>query len=84
WTAHPVTSGNDRPSTVRAEHAKVQLRRLSATEDALATERKHQPTLRSMVTLALNAELQSQRLALKADEVYINTYPTRAQEREER
>ncbi|PIB42958.1 hypothetical protein AOA59_19045 [Pseudomonas sp. 2822-15] len=84
WTTHLVISGNDRPSTVQAEHAKLHLKRLRAAEDALANERKHQPTLRSMVAVALNAELQSQRLPLKAEEVYINTYPTHAQEREER
>ena len=84
WTTHPVTSGNDRPSTVQAERAKLHLQRLRAAEEALATERKQQPTLRSMVALALNAELQAQRLAFKAEEVYINTYPTHAQEREER
>ncbi|KQM50905.1 hypothetical protein ASE80_08180 [Pseudomonas sp. Leaf15] len=84
WTTHPVTSGNERPSTVQAERAKLHLQRLRAAADALATERKQHPTLRSMVALALNAELQSQRLALKAEDVYINTYPTHAQEREER
>ena len=84
WTTHPVTSGNDRPSTVQAERAKLHLKRLRAAEDALATERKQHPTLRSMVALALNAELHLQRLPLKAEEVYINTYPTHAQEREVR
>ncbi|WLH82313.1 dermonecrotic toxin domain-containing protein [Pseudomonas sp. FP2338] len=84
WTMHPVSSGNDRPSTVQAERAKLHLQRLRAAEEALATERKQHPTLRSMAALALNAELQAQRLPLKAEEVYINTYPTRAQEREER
>lgn len=84
WTTHPVTSGNNRPSTVQAERAKLQLQRLRAAEDALAAERKLHPTLRTMVAAALDAELQSQRLYLKADEVFINTYPTLAQEREER
>lgn len=84
WTMHPVTSGNDRPSTVQAERAKLHLQRLRAAEEALTTERKQHPTLRSMAALALNAELQAQRLAFKAEEIYINTYPTHAQEREER
>ncbi|MBW4960109.1 hypothetical protein, partial [Klebsiella pneumoniae] len=38
----------------------------------------------SMVAHALDAQLQSQRLDLKADEVFINTYDTQAKEREER
>ncbi|WP_438866770.1 dermonecrotic toxin domain-containing protein [Pseudomonas sp. L1(2025)] len=84
WTAHPITSGNGRPSTVQAERAKQHLQRLQAAEQALATESEQHPTLRTMVAVALNAELQSQRLDLKADEVYINTYPTQAEEREER
>lgn len=84
WTVHPVTSGNSRPSTVKAERAKQHLQRLMAAEEALTIERKQHPTLRSMVTLALDAQLQAQQLDVKADEVYINTYETPAQEREER
>lgn len=84
WTVHPVASGSGRPSTVRAERAKLHLQRLEAAEDALASERQNRPTLRSMATLALNAELQKQQQDLNADEVFINTYATQAQEREER
>lgn len=84
WTLHPVTSGNDRPSTVQAERAKLQLQRLRVTADALAMERKKHPTLRSMVTHALNAELLLQQQDLSAEAVFINTYATRAQEREDR
>ncbi|XVJ46628.1 dermonecrotic toxin domain-containing protein [Pseudomonas sp. UBT] len=84
WTVHPATSGNGRPSTVKAERAKLHLQRLRAAENTLAIERKSHPTLRSMVAHALDAQLQSQRLDLKADEVFINTYDTQAKEREER
>lgn len=84
WTVHPVTSIHGRPSTVKAERAKQHLRELEAAEHGLTLERQHHPTLRSMVALALNTELQLRQLDLKADEVYINTYATRAQEREER
>lgn len=84
WTVHPVTSGNDRPSTVKAERAKLHLQRLETAEEALAAERQKHPTLRSMVALALNTELQKQQQDLKTHEVFINTYATQAQEREER
>jgi hypothetical protein len=84
WTLHPVSSGNGRPSTVRAERAKVHLQRLKAAEDALAAERERHPTLRTIAAAALDAQLQSQRLDLKTNEVYINTYSTPAQEREDR
>ncbi|MFT0475931.1 dermonecrotic toxin domain-containing protein [Pseudomonas antarctica] len=84
WTVRPVTSINDRPSTVKAERAKQHLLQLEAAADALAAERPTHPTLRSMATLALNVQLQARQLELKADEVYVNTYPSRAMEREER
>ncbi|RMP61334.1 hypothetical protein ALQ18_00710 [Pseudomonas marginalis pv. marginalis] len=84
WTVHPVTSGNGRPSTVKAERAKLLLQHLQAAEDALALEREMHPTLRSMVALALNAQLLIKQQALNASEVYINTYATAAQEREAR
>ncbi|MGE1156238.1 hypothetical protein [Pseudomonas kitaguniensis] len=84
WTVHPVTRGNGRPSTVKAERAKLQLQRLEAAQAALAVDRENHPTLRSMVTLVLNTQLQLQQQDLNADEVYINTYATTAEEREER
>ncbi|UEH10811.1 dermonecrotic toxin domain-containing protein [Pseudomonas sp. HN8-3] len=84
WTIHPVSSGNGRPSTVQAERAKLHLQRLRAAQEGLQIERLKHPTLRSMATLALNTELQTQRLDLKADEIYVNTYASRAEQREER
>lgn len=84
WSVHPVTSGNGRPSTVQAELARLHLQRLQAAEQGLNIERVRHPTLRSMVALAMDTELQKQRLDLKADEVYVNTYASRAQQREER
>lgn len=84
WTVHPMTSGNGRPSTVQAERAKLQLQSLQAAKEGLNIERFKHPTLRSMAALALDTELQKHQLDLKADEVYVNTYPSRAQQREER
>ena len=84
WTLHPVTRGDGRPSTVKAERARLQLQSLQAVERALALERANHPTLRSIIADTLNAELKLQQQAVKASEVYINTYATRAQEREER
>ncbi|MBA1428935.1 dermonecrotic toxin domain-containing protein [Pseudomonas orientalis] len=84
WTIHPVSSGNGRPSTVQAERAKLHVQRLQAAEEGLQIERLKHPTLRSMATLALNTQLQTQRLDLKADEVYVNTYASRAEQLEER
>ena len=84
WTVHPVTSGNGRPSTVQAERAKLHLQRLQAAEEGLSIERIKHPTLRSMAALALDTELQKRQLDLKAAEVYVNTYASRAQQREER
>lgn len=84
WTLHPVTRGDGRPSTVKAERARLQLQSLQTVEHALALERANHPTLRSTIADTLNAELKLQQQAVKASEVYINTYATRAQEREER
>ncbi|MEX5508972.1 dermonecrotic toxin domain-containing protein [Pseudomonas paralactis] len=84
WTTHPVSSGNGRPSTVQAERAKLQLQSLQAAEQGLRIERIKHPTLRSMAALALNTQLHTRQLDLKADEVFVNTYPSRAEQREER
>jgi hypothetical protein len=84
WTIHPVSSGNGRPTTVQAERAKLHQQRLRAAEEGLNSERLNHPTLRGMVLLALNTELQTRQLDLKADEVFINTYASSAQQREER
>jgi hypothetical protein len=84
WSIHPITSGNGRPSTVRAEKAKSQLRKLETVEAAMAMERSKHPTLRELAGRALDAELGKRQLDLKADKVYINTYATQASEREER
>ncbi|TFY90956.1 hypothetical protein DYL61_19900 [Pseudomonas nabeulensis] len=84
WTLHPVSSGNGRPSTVQAEHSKQRLLPLQAATAALALERSSAPTLRRLVTHALNTELEKRQQDLKSDEVHINTYDTPTQEREER
>jgi hypothetical protein len=84
WTLHPVSSDNGRPSTVQAEHAKQRLLQLQAADAALAMERSRAPTLRRLVAHALNAELEKRQLDLKADDTYINTYDSPAQQREER
>ncbi|WP_348748303.1 dermonecrotic toxin domain-containing protein [Pseudomonas rhodesiae] len=84
WSLHPVISGNGRPTTVQSEKAKLHLQRLEAVEAAMALERSRHPTLRSLVAHALDSELTKRLLDLKAEQVYINTYPTPAAEREER
>lgn len=84
WSVHPVTSGNGRPSTVLAEHARLQLGRLRVMHDALALERSKQVTLRDLAAHALDAELAKGHTHLKANDVYLNTYKTAAQERETR
>ncbi|WP_395607747.1 dermonecrotic toxin domain-containing protein [Pseudomonas sp. B22129] len=84
WSLHPVSSGNGRPSTVQAERAKLQLTALQADEDILVAQRAGHPTLRSLARSALNREMKSRHLGLDARDVYINTYPTEAQDREER
>ncbi|MBP1124288.1 MULTISPECIES: dermonecrotic toxin domain-containing protein [Pseudomonas] len=84
WSVHPVTSGNGRPSTVLAEKAKLQLKRMRAVHDALALERSKQLTLRDLAAHALDAEMAKGHMNLKADDVYLNTYSTPAGERERR
>lgn len=84
WSVHPITQGNGRPTTVQAEKAKLQLQRLQAVEAALVEEQASHPTLRDLATQALEAELRKGLLSLKACEVYINTYASAAEEREER
>lgn len=84
WSLHPVSSGNGRPSTVQAERAKLQLQALKKDEDALLKQRAKHPTLRSLATKALNEEMKKRYLDLDASNVYINTYPSEAQDREER
>ena len=84
WSVHPITTGSGLPSTVQAEKAKQQLQRLQATDTALALERGKHPTLSTLAAHALGAELAKNHLELDANDVYINTYATLAQEREER
>ncbi|KRP58742.1 dermonecrotic toxin domain-containing protein [Pseudomonas trivialis] len=84
WSVHPVTSGNGRPSTVLAEKARLRLKRMGAVHDALALERSKQVTLRDLAAHALDAELAKGHTNLKANDVYLNTYPTLAEERERR
>lgn len=84
WSVHPITSDSGRPSTVQAEKAKDHLQRLQSVEAAMTLERTTQPTLRDLASHALDAELARNRLDLVAANVYINTYTTHADEREER
>ncbi|KAF1030889.1 MAG: hypothetical protein GAK37_01052 [Pseudomonas sp.] len=84
WSLNPVSTQDGRPSTVKAERAKRELPRLRAIETALAAARSGHPTLRRLAAHALDAEMQTRELGLKADEVYINTYASAAREREER
>lgn len=84
WSVHPISSGNGRPSTVQAEKARLHLQRLQAVEAAMARERSQLPTLRTLAAHALQVELSRRNLDLQPEDVYINTYPTQAQEREER
>ena len=84
WSVHPITSDSGRPSTVQAEKAKDHLQRLQSVEAAMTLERTTQPTLRDLASHALDAELARNRLDLVAADVYINTYTTHADEREER
>ncbi|MBC2383209.1 hypothetical protein HF257_26650 [Pseudomonas sp. WS 5106] len=84
WSLHPVNSGNGRPSTVSAERAKLHLQALTVDEDSLLKLRAKHPTLRSLATKALNEEMKKRYLELDASNVYINTYPSEAQDREER
>ncbi len=84
WSLHPISSDNGRPSTVQAERAKLQLQALQAQEKTLLKHRAKHPTLRSLATKALNDEMKKRYLGLDASDVYVNTYATEAQEREER
>ncbi|MFN3355861.1 MAG: dermonecrotic toxin domain-containing protein [Pseudomonas sp.] len=84
WTVHPIASGIGHPATVQAEKAKLHVQRLHTVEAALALERSTHPPLRGLVAHALDAELAKRQLALKAEEVYINTYASKAEEREQR
>jgi hypothetical protein len=84
WSVHPITSASGRPSTVQAEKAKDHLQRLQSVEAAMAMERNKQPTLRDLASRALDAELARNRLDLSSADVYINTYASHADEREER
>lgn len=84
WSLHPVSSGNGRPSTMLAERAKQQLPLLQAAQAASVALRSNHPTLRSLVCHALDAELHKRRLDIDANDVYINTYATQAEQREER
>ena len=84
WSLHPISSGNGRPSTVQAERAKQQLQPLLAAQAASVALRSNHPTLRSLARHALNAELHKHLLDIDASDVYINTYATQAEQREER
>lgn len=84
WSVHPITTGGGQPSTVQAEKARQQLQSVQAVDTALALERSKHPTFRDLAAHALDAQLAQKHLALKADEVHINTYPTPAQELERR
>lgn len=84
WSLHPISSGNGRPSTVQAERAKLQLQALQTDESILIAQRAKHPTLRSLATEALNEAMAKHYLDLDAADVFVNTYPTEAQDREER
>ncbi|MGY2412899.1 dermonecrotic toxin domain-containing protein [Pseudomonas pergaminensis] len=84
WSLNPIASHDGRPSTVKAERAKQELPTLRAIEAALATERANHSTLRHLAAHALNTQLDSNELDLKAEEVNINTYASAAQQFEER
>lgn len=84
WSLHPVRSEDGRPSTVRAESAKRELKVLQAANAVVTEQRARHPTLRSLVAQALNQQLQQQTLDVDADKVYINTYSTAAKQLEER
>lgn len=84
WSLNPVSSHQGRPSTVRAERARHALEQLRTLERAVTDERNRHPTLRRLAAAALDAELDKHELALKADQIHINTYAGPAQEREER
>lgn len=84
WSLSPVSSPDGRPSTLKAERAKRALPQLQSMETALTAARQEHPTLRRLAAHALDMALQKHALALKAKDIHLNTYPTPAQEREER
>lgn len=84
WSLHPASSGNGRPSTVQAERAKQHRVTLRAAEQALTLQRQAHPTLRSLATHALKAELALHLLDLEPTDVFANTYATEAQQLEAR
>ncbi|MGY2288642.1 dermonecrotic toxin domain-containing protein [Pseudomonas sp. SDO528_S397] len=84
WSVHPVSNEDGRPSTVKAEQAKRLLPPLRHLQTSLAALRRDQPTFRRLAAHALDQQLQQHKLALLADQIYLNTYPSAAQEREER
>ncbi|MBC3302619.1 hypothetical protein H0Z09_15945 [Pseudomonas sp. SWRI18] len=84
WSLNPVTRGYGLPSTVQAERAKLQLPTLLAAATAVRALHDKHPTLRQLAMHALNVELEKSQLSQQANEVYINTYASAAQQSEER
>ena len=84
WSLHPVTSGNGRPSTVQAERAKQQVLATHAAQAATFAAHDRHPTLRGLARQALAYELHKYRLDMDVSDIYINTYATQPQQREER
>lgn len=84
WSVHPVTGTDGGPTTVIAQRTKGHLQRLEAIQAALTLAHSKHPTLRSLAVKALDAQLSKSQLDLHAEDVYINTYATEAQERETR
>ncbi|AZF05844.1 dermonecrotic toxin domain-containing protein [Pseudomonas sp. R5-89-07] len=84
WSVHPITGPKGGPTTVMAQRTKGHLQRLEAVQAALALAQSKHPTLHSLATKALNAQLTKSQLDLQAEDVHINTYATPAQELETR
>jgi len=84
WSVHPVTGTDGGPTTVIAQRTMGHLQRLEAIQAALALAHSKHPTLPSLAAKALDAQLSKSQLDLHAEDVYINTYATEAQERETR
>ena len=84
WSLHPVSSSNGGPSSVSAERAKLQLSALNADEHSLLKLRAEHSTLRTLARNALNQEFKKRQLGMDASDVYVNTYASRALDREER
>lgn len=85
WSTRPVASDKQRPSTVQAEKAKRQEQTFKTVEDALATEIEIHPTINGWATITLEKALRFGGVSqLTASDIYINRYPGRAKEREER